>query len=78
MQHLLDAAAVPLLTPLLLLPAGKAPHDHLMSVYLAGGNLTAHRLLVQANCISPIDVLPIAVGGDFTLHDSLDLQYMYY
>ena len=64
-QHLLDAATVPL--PILicaslhhvvnLLAAGKAPQQ--MSVYLAGGNLTALSKN-KPNC--PIDVRPIAVG----------------
>ena len=68
MQHLLDAATVPLPIPICasmfhvvnLLAAGKAPQR--MSVYLAGGNYTALSKN-KPNC--PIHVWPIAVWRGF-------------
>ena len=64
-QHLIDAAEVPLQTPILhllravinLLAAGKAPIE--ITAYLAGGNLTALNKY-KPGC--PFDVWPIAVG----------------
>ena len=64
-QHLIDAAEVPLQTPILhllravinLLAAGKAPIE--ITAYLAGGNLTA---LNKSKPGCPFDVRPIAVG----------------
>ena len=64
-QHLIDAAEVPLQTPILhslravvnLLAAGKAPVE--ITAYLAGGNLTA---LNKSKPGCPFDVQPIAVG----------------
>ena len=64
-QHLLDAATVPLPTSILsslqhdvnLLAAGKAPKQ--LSIYLSGATLTALSNY-KFNC--PPDVRPIAVG----------------
>ena len=64
-QHLLDAATVPLPTSILsslqhdvnLLAAGKAPKE--LSIYLSGATLTALSNN-KSNC--PPDVRPIAVG----------------
>ena len=64
-QHLIDAAEVPLQTPILLflrkvlniLASGKAPAD--VSIFLAGGNLTD---LQKSKPDCPFDVHPIAVG----------------
>ncbi|KAL5487053.1 hypothetical protein EMCRGX_G019610 [Ephydatia muelleri] len=64
-QHLIDAAEVPLQTPILhllravinLLATGKAPIE--ITAYLAGGNLTA---LNKSKPGCPFDVWPIAVG----------------
>eukprot|EP00731_Ephydatia_muelleri_P029957 Em0021g480a len=64
-QHLIDAAEVPLQTPILqllrkvinILASGKAPAD--VSIFLAGGNLTA---LQKSKPDCPLDVRPIAVG----------------
>ena len=64
-QHLIDAAEVPLQTPILqllrkvinILASGKAPAD--VSIFLAGGNLTA---LQKSKPDCPLDVCPIAVG----------------
>ena len=61
-QHLIDAAEVPLQTPLLqslkavinILSSGKAPKE--LAIYLAGGNLTA------LNKATLGDIRPIAVG----------------
>ena len=61
-QHLIDAAEVPLQTPVLhslravidLLVSGRAPAE--VAVFLAGGNLTA------LNKPAPGDIRPIAVG----------------
>ena len=63
-QHLIDAAEVPLQTHILLLlrkvinilTNGKAPAD--VSIFLAGGNLTA---LKKSKPDCPLDVHPIAV-----------------
>ena len=64
-QHLIDAAEVPLQTPILqllrkvinILTNGKGPAD--VSIFLAGGNLTA---LKKSKPDCPLDVRPIAVG----------------
>ena len=64
-QHLIDAAEVPLKTPILqllrkvisILASGKAPAD--VSIFLAGGNLTA---LQKSKPDCPLDVRPITVG----------------